>query len=187
MVGSGFHREIRVRHRFSMSQNTDRNSPLFFRLFALTTLAVLAWLIFYPHQRAADPPPLPERLAGLAQAETISGSAAQRRLGRLHGTAIGFEQAYQVNYGEPGRMLVVWLGLSPTAEEARFLYREMDRRMSDTPFFSDRRELSIDGHQVIKVEGQGREHYYWLTGRHNYWLEAEGMDGRAAVRELLRE
>ncbi|ADH87058.1 hypothetical protein [Desulfurivibrio alkaliphilus] len=168
-----------------MPTPTSTDTRRFFYLFALGALAVMAWFIFYPHQRAAEPPPLPQQLAGLEQTELISGPAAQRRLGRLHGTAIGFTEAYQVSYGEPGRKLVVWLGISPSEEEALFLYREMDRRMPDTPFFSDRHELLLDGRQVIRVHGQGREHYYWLAGRHNYWLEAEGLDGRAAVRELL--
>lgn len=161
------------------------SSHRFFRFLALGTLVAMAWFIFYPHQQTAKPPPLPERLAGLERAELISGPAAQRRLGRLHGTAIGLTRAYQVTYGEPGRKLVVWLGISPGEEEASFLYREMDRRMPDTPFFGDRQELLIADHQVVKVRGQGRKHYYWLEGRRNYWLEAEGLDGRAAVVELL--
>ncbi len=174
-----------------MSDNAPRrHHQRFFYIFALLAMFTMAWFIYHAHtqQQAAPAAPLPEELAGLALTEVVAGARAQRRLGRLHGTAIGFAEAYMVTYGEPGKKLVVWLGISPDAEEALFLYREMDRRMPDTPFFQDRRELTVNDREVIEVSGQGRKHYYWLEGRRNYWLEVEGpqdLDGRAAVEELL--
>lgn len=165
--------------------NPSKLPQRLFYLLTLIALAALAWFILDYHRQVAPPPPLPPALAGLAQSDQVSGPRAQLLLGRLHGVGLELEEAHMVTYGRQGEQLIVWLGGASTAKEAQQLYREMDHRMADTPFFSDRREIIIDGHRVVKVHGQGRRHYYWLVGRQNYWLEVEGADGRMAVRELL--
>lgn len=158
-----------------------------FTLFALLFLGLLAWFIFYPHHADQPPPPLPAELAGLDLRALVSGPEARRRLAHLHGTVIGLADAHKAVYGAPEGELTLWLARSPSATEARELFQAMDRRMPASPIFSSREELTVADRKIILVRGQGKTHYYWVTGRFNYWLEVEGVDGLAAVAELLAQ
>lgn len=127
----------------------------------------------------------PAEIIRIPQVEVVTGIEAMNQVTRMHGTPIDVKDAYIAQYVKGDSQIILWASESPTSEEGERLFRIMDEKMPTNEVFSGREEVEIGGQKMVKVVGQGMEHYYWVEGEYNYWVGIAGADAVTVVEDLL--
>ncbi|AVX20275.1 MULTISPECIES: hypothetical protein [Carboxydocella] len=156
---------------------------------ALALLAAIAIIWRLPGQSAESQQAelVPPQLAWLPRVKLVSGPPAIQQIAMMHGKPLQLAEGYIAIYQSGDSEIMLWLSVSNNEEEALKLFQQMDEKMPASQVFTGRQELKIKGQQVIRVEGMGQEHYYWVQGKYNYWVAANGVAGRQAVEELVEK
>lgn len=128
---------------------------------------------------------IPEQLGSLPRTDFISGPEAIKQISMMHGTEIVLTEGHIAKYKGDGKEVVLWVSVSPTAEEGKQLFVEMDEKMPVSKVFTGREEVEVNGMKMIKVKGMGQEHYYWVNGKYNYWVAVGGTDALPVLKEVL--
>lgn len=128
---------------------------------------------------------VPQQLASLPRVELVTGPEAIRQIAMMHGKPIDLAEGYIASYRNGEKEVTLWVSVSASAEAAAALFRQMDEKMPASPVFTGRQELDLGGQKVIRVEGMGQEHYYWVNGKSNYWVAVTGLDGKEVVTEII--
>lgn len=154
----------------------------------LAVLAIIwrllpAWNAGQPGQSGGEI--VPQQIATLPRMELVSGPEAIRQIAMMHGKSIDLAEGYIASYRHGEKEITLWVSVSTSAEAAAALFRQMDEKMPASQVFRGRQELDIEGQQVIRVEGMGQEHYYWVKGKSNYWVAVSGIDGKEVVQEII--
>lgn len=153
----------------------------------LLIVVVTGWFAFDRHSKK-DPTctlNVPVQIASLSRTELISGTEAIQQIVKMHGKNISLEEGHIAKYQSGGTKLTLWISISPTSKEGETLFRLMNERMPVSKVFSNRQELEIGGKKVFKVVGMGQEHYYWVSGKYNYWIALGGTEGKTIVEDLM--
>lgn len=128
---------------------------------------------------------VPKKIASIPLAEAISGQEAIQQIAMMHGKDISLDEGYIAKYISGGTEVTLWISISPSREEGEELFRLMDEKMPASKVFKNRQEIVVRSKKVIKVDGMGQEHYYWVSGKYNYWVAVAGTDGKTVVEDLM--
>ena len=153
----------------------------------IITALVTGWLAFSGHSKNETTCTLnvPEKIASLPRTEFISGPEAIQQITMMHGKNISLDEGHIAKYKSGDTEITLWISVSPSREEGEELFRLMDEKMPASKVFKNRQEVEIRNRKVIKVNGMGQEHYYWFSGKYNYWIAVAGTDGKTIVEELM--
>ncbi|MCL5935727.1 MAG: hypothetical protein M1543_04505 [Firmicutes bacterium] len=145
------------------------------------------WMAFSGHSKTQAKCTLnvPEKIAAFSRTEFISGPEAIKQIAMMHGKEIQLDEGHIAKYQGDGKEITLWISVSPSREEGEKLFRLMDEKIPASQVFKNRQELQISNRKVIKVDGMGQEHYYWVSGEYNYWVAVAGGDGKSIVSELM--
>ena len=153
----------------------------------IVTGLLTGWMAFSGHSQTQAKCTLnvPEKVASFSRTEFISGPEAIKQIAMMHGKDIKLEEGHIAKYQSGGKEITLWISVSPSREEGDKLFRLMDDKMPASKVFKNRQELQIGDRRVIKVDGMGQEHYYWVSGEYNYWVAVAGGEGKSIVSELM--
>ncbi|RJQ38208.1 MAG: hypothetical protein C4550_07005 [Nitrospiraceae bacterium] len=153
----------------------------------IITALVTGWLAFSGHSKNETTCTLnvPEKIASLPRTEFISGPEAIQQIAMMHGKNISLDEGHIAKYKSGGTEVTIWISVSPSREEGEELFRLMDEKMPASKVFKNRQEVEIRSRKVVKVDGMGQEHYYWVSGKYNYWVAVAGTDGKTIVDDLM--
>lgn len=128
---------------------------------------------------------VPEEMASLPRTQFISGPEAISQISKLHGKEISLEEGHIARYQAEGKEITLWISVSPTKEEGEALFKVMDQKMPSSKAFTNREVNRVGSRDVIKVQGMGQKHFYWVSGKYNYWVAVAGMDALPVIEEVL--
>ncbi len=130
---------------------------------------------------------VPSSIGGVSLVEQTTGEAAMQALSKMHGTGVNMADGYILNYGNEQNNITLYLSVSNTVAEAVELFEQMDKRMPSTKMFTGRQVVKLGSRNVVQVEGMGMKHFYWQSGKLNYWLAVQGnMDSKKLVLETMK-
>lgn len=134
----------------------------------------------------------PKTLQGLPLVQVVSGPQAIGMISQLHGSDIAIKQGYIATYQGNQAQIMIWVSESNNEKEAVDLFEIMDKKIaapgegSGQPPFTDRREMKLNGIDVIAVKGMGMENYYYQVGNKVYWVAAGGVDPVKTLEAIIK-
>lgn len=135
----------------------------------------------------------PQNLQGLSLTQVVSGPQAIGMISKLHGSDIAIKQGYIASYQGNQAQIMIWISESNNEKEAIELFKIMDKKISapgeagsGQPPFTDRRQLKLNGTDVIAVKGMGMENYYYQAGTKVYWVAAGGVDPIMTLEAIMK-
>lgn len=151
------------------------------------TVLITGWLAFsgYAKNAATCTLNVPEKIASLPRTEFVSGPEAIQQIAMMHGKNISLDEGHIAKYKSGGTEATLWISVSPSIEEGEELFRLMDEKMPASKVFKNRQEVEISSRKVVRVDGMNQEHYYWVSGKYNYWVAVAGGDGKSIVSEFM--
>lgn len=153
---------------------------------ALILIAFLGWnFLLNPTQELDCTLNVPEQIASLPRTEFVSGPEAIQQIAMMHGKNISLDEGHIAKYKSGDKEVTLWISVSPSKEEGAALFKLMDEKMPASKVFQNRQEVKISSRKVVKVNGMGQEHYYWVSGKYNYWVAVAGTDGETIVENLI--
>lgn len=153
----------------------------------IITALITGWLAFSGHNKneAICTISVPEKIAALTRTEFISGPEAIQQIAMMHGKNITLYDGHIAIYKSGSSEVTLWISVSPSRAEGEGLFQLMDEKMPASEVFKNRQEVEIRSRKVVKVDGMGQEHYYWVSGEYNYWVAVAGTDGKTIVEDLM--
>lgn len=134
-----------------------------------------------------DDKPFPAELNGLPRTEHLTGAEAVAAVNKLHGKEITAESAEIATYSRGGEKVIVWKSASASPAEAQALMQQMVDRMQtgDGPYTKPEL-LNIKNKAYFTSTGNGMHHYFYLRGRHLYWVAVQApMDKIMGVMSFI--
>jgi len=162
----------------------------------LITLVVLG-LVGYGFTRYVLAPPasssgVPQYVGTLKLTSLTEGEAALAAVNRLHGTAIGLENAFVAEYSPPygGEHLMVWGGDAGSAEAAAGLASRMVESIATSNSgFSNPRQITVDGYEIWQVDGKDGNFYFYVSRQQSdrvVWLTINSQNSAALLAGALK-
>ncbi|MBI4319093.1 MAG: hypothetical protein HY675_11440 [Chloroflexi bacterium] len=127
---------------------------------------------------------VPQKIAGLSLARSVTGQSAVADLKKLHGKDVGIVGGWIGYY--PNKA-IIWVGETQSEGHAYQLIDAMTRRIrAGNDMFTDLQQLRIGSQVVFSVVGQGQRHYYYQKGSLTVWIAAPTVGEADFVREALQ-
>lgn len=129
----------------------------------------------------------PDTLAGLPLHHVFTGPRALAAIQRLHGAGnVRLVDAWVAGYGDERASSMLYVGVAPDAASALKLLQDMERRVASRPTpFHDLRRLTVAGHDVAMLSGQGQLHFLYVRGSRVVWASVDADRACAALEQLL--
>lgn len=128
---------------------------------------------------------LPDSLAGLPLASSISGPLAASEITRLHSKSFPLSTASIGRYGTASQ-ITIWAAGVPSPIIASTMLRDMREKIEteEAPFQILGEKLRA-GRTVYELSAFGQRHYYYQAGSMLIWLAADGDLAEQALQEVL--
>ena len=119
---------------------------------------------------------LPERIAGLARIELLTGPEAQAEVDKLHGKPLEAVASGIARYAQGDRRPAeVWVSRVSSEAEARRQTGLMVHKMFENPKSPFRQPGRLDhaGLSVYRFTGMGQAHLIWSSGDLVWWVSVD--------------
>lgn len=130
-------------------------------------------------------------------ASVVEGQQALTQVYQLHGMNLGLVSAYIAEYSHTfnpyhsnDERATVWVGKADGSQTAAALLTRMRQGIEKggSPF-SMPEQLTVDGHDVFRVEGMGDTHFFYnspVKGDQVVWLTIKSVNPMVILEEALK-
>ncbi len=103
--------------------------------------------------------------------DPVVGAEAVAQMSRLHGKGVGVVDGYVAHYRGPSGGAMVYLGSTASEKDAIELLRQMEERIgAGNQYFTNLRQLTVEGVKVYTVRSGPETHYFWQAGKNVIWM-----------------